>query len=135
VLNFKMKFLEMMDDDFNTAGAIAVLHEVAGDVNAFIERHNIEANKQADLLPSVAAAAQTLRKLGLVLGLFRPGGAKAAAAKDSGTVDQLMALLIQLRADARASKNFAIADGVRNGLAKIGITLEDRPDGTVWRKD
>jgi cysteinyl-tRNA synthetase len=134
VLNFKMKFLEMMDDDFNTAGAIAVLHELAGDVNAFIERHNVEANKQPDLLPSVAAAAQTLRKLGQVLGLFRPGVTKAAA-KESGIVEQLMSLLIQLRADARASKNFAIADGVRNGLTKIGITLEDRPDGTVWRKD
>ena len=39
VLAFKMKFLEMMDDDFNTAGAIGVLHELAGEINGFIEQH------------------------------------------------------------------------------------------------
>jgi cysteinyl-tRNA synthetase len=135
VLNFKMKFLEMMDDDFNTAGAIAVLHELAGETNAFIERHNVELNKHPDLVQAVAAAAQSLRKLGLVLGLFRAPLAARAAGKDAGLVDQLMALLIRLRADARAAKNFAIADGVRNGLKEIGVTLEDRPDGTVWRKE
>jgi cysteinyl-tRNA synthetase len=133
VLGFKMKFLEMMDDDFNTAGAIAVLHEMAGETNGFIERHNIEVNKQPDLIQAVTAAAQSLRKLGLILGLFKPGATKAAGA-DKGLIDQLMALLIKLRADARASKNFAIADGVRNGLTEIGITLEDRADGTIWRK-
>jgi cysteinyl-tRNA synthetase len=132
-LGYKMKFLEMMDDDFNTAGAIAVLHETAGETNAMIERHNVEVNKQPDLMQAVTAAAQSLRKLGLILGLFRPGAAKPAA-PDNGLVDQLMTLLIKLRADARAAKNFAIADGVRNGLAQIGVTLEDRADGTVWRK-
>jgi len=133
ILGLKMKFLEMMDDDFNTAGAIAVLHEIAGETNAFIERHNIEVNKQPDLMQAVTAAAQTLRKLGLVLGLFRAGPSKDKG-QDKGLVDGLMALLIKLRADARASKNFAIADGVRDGLAQIGVTLEDRADGTIWRK-
>jgi cysteinyl-tRNA synthetase len=133
ILGFKMKFLEMMDDDFNTAGAIAVLHEIAGDTNAFIERHNIEVNKQPDLMQAVTAAAQSMRKLGLVLGLFR-GGPQKAVGQDKGLVDGLMALLIKLRADARTAKNFAIADGVRDGLAQIGVTLEDRADGTIWRK-
>jgi cysteinyl-tRNA synthetase len=133
ILGLKMKFLEMMDDDFNTAGAIAVLHEIAGETNAFIERHNIEVNKQPDLMQAVTAAAQTLRKLGLVLGLFRAGPSKDKG-QDKGLVDGLMALLIKLRADARAAKNFAIADGVRDGLAQIGVTLEDRADGTIWRK-
>jgi cysteinyl-tRNA synthetase len=134
VLNFKMKFLEMMDDDFNTAGAIAVLHELAGEVNAFIEKHNIETNKQADLLPAVAAATQSLRKLALILGLFRPGFAKAEV-KDTGLADQLMKLLIEIRANARKDKNFPLADQVRKGLEQIGVTLEDRPDGTIWRKE
>src|SRR5215210_49813 len=80
ILGFKMKFLEMMDDDFNTAGAIAVLHEMAGETNAFIERHNIEVNKQPDLIQAVTAAAQSLRKLGLILGLFKAGAAKPAGA-------------------------------------------------------
>jgi cysteinyl-tRNA synthetase len=134
VLNLKMKFLEMMDDDFNTAGAIAVMHELAGEINAFIERHNIEHNKQPELVTASAAAAQSLRKLGLVLGLFRPGFAKPEP-KDSDFVDQLMKLLIEIRANARKDKNFALADAVRKGLEQINVTLEDRADGTIWRKN
>jgi cysteinyl-tRNA synthetase len=134
VLNFKMKFLEMMDDDFNTAGAIAVLHELAGEINGFIERHTIEHNKQPELVQATAAATQSLRKLGLLLGLFRPGFAKPET-KDNGLTEQLMRLLIEIRASARQDKNFALADSVRKGLEKIGVTLEDRADGTLWRKE
>ena len=128
-----MKFLEMMDDDFNTAGAIAVVHELAGETNSFIERHSIEHNKQPELLGAAAAATQTLRKLGIVLGLFRPGFSKAQL-QDTQFVDQLMKLMIELRATARKDKNFAIADAVRKGLEEMGVTLEDRADGTLWRK-
>jgi cysteinyl-tRNA synthetase len=135
VLNFKMKFLEMMDDDFNTAGAIAVLHETAGEVNAFIERNDLDRSKAADPAAAASAAVQTLRNLGTVLGLFNPKLAAPAAAEKSGLTDQLMQLLIKLRQEARASKNFALADAIRKGLTEIGVTLEDRPDGTVWRKE
>src|SRR5688572_14377307 len=134
VLNLKMKFLEMMDDDFNTAGSIAVMHELAGEINSFIERHNVEHNKQPELLQSASAATQTLRKLGLLLGLFRPGFSRVES-KDNGLTDQLMKLLIELRATARQDKNFALADAVRKGLEAIGVTLEDRADGTIWRKN
>ena len=125
------KFLEMMDDDFNTAGATAALHEMAGVANAFVERHELERTRDAGGLASFAAAASVVRHLGGLLGLFR---AAATAKVDDGLTDQLMALLIRLRAEARASKNFAVADGVRKGLGEIGITLEDRADGTGWRK-
>ena len=45
-----------------------------------------------------------------------------------------MKLLIHLRNEARKNKNFALADAIRKGLTEIGVTLEDRPDGTIWRK-
>ena len=134
VLNFKMKFLEMMDDDFNTAGAIAVLHELAGEVNSFIERQSIEQKKPPELVNAAAAGAQSLRKLGLILGLFRPGFTRPEP-KASELTDQLMKLLIDIRANARKEKNFALADSVRKGLEQIGVTLEDRPEATIWRKD
>ena len=134
ILNFKMKFLEMMDDDFNTAGAIAVMHEMAGEINAFIEKHNIEHNKQPELVAAVAAGTQSIRKLGLVLGLFRAGYSKPAEGNND-LADQLMKLLIEIRAGARRDKNFALADSVRKGLEAIGVTLEDRGDGTIWRKE
>jgi len=133
VLSFKMKFLEMMDDDFNTAGAIASMHELAGEINAFIERNELEKSRPQDLTGYAAAGTQTLRNLGVVLGLFRTRPTPAASASDD-TLDKVMQLLIRLRAEARASKNFALADGIRKGLAEVGLTLEDRADGTLWRK-
>ena len=65
VLALKMKFLEMMDDDFNTAGAIAVLHEMAGEVNAFIERNDLSKRPGcAELVTAAAAGAQTRKEPG-----------------------------------------------------------------------
>jgi cysteinyl-tRNA synthetase len=130
----KMRFFELMDDDFNTAGAIAVLHEMAGSINSFIEHNQAEKARQPDVMQAAAAATQTVRRLGQILGLFRaelPG----LQAKEPGTVDQLMALVIQIRNEARKTKQFALADMVRDGLKKIGIVLEDRPDGTGWRRE
>jgi cysteinyl-tRNA synthetase len=133
VLNLKIKFMEMMDDDFNTAGAIAAMHEIAGEANSFIERLDLEKTKNAEELKVVASTVATLRNLGMLLGLFRakPAGGK----QDDVLTEQLMAFLISLRQEARKSKNFTLADGIRDGLLKIGVTLEDRADATVWRKD
>jgi cysteinyl-tRNA synthetase len=131
-LSFKAKFMEMMDDDFNTAGAISALHELAGQINAFIDHQSLERDKSPIPLSAAVAAVQTLRNLGRILGLFRISS--AARPQQPDLSDQLMSLLIQLRNDARKTKNFALADAVRNGLLALGITLEDRPDGTGWRK-
>ena len=132
-LNLKIKFMEMMDDDFNTAGAIAAMHEMAGESNSFIERLDLEKTKNPEELKVVACAAVTIRNLAMLLGLFRskPAGTK----QDDALTEHLMGLLIQLRQEARKTKNFALADGIRDGLLKIGVTLEDRTEGTIWRKD
>ncbi len=131
--SLKNKFLEMMDDDFNTAGAIAVLHELAGEINGFIERQQLERTPEPQSVTITAAGAQTLRHLGQLLGLFRADA--TASAKDADHLpDQLMQLIIRLRQEARAGKNFALADSIRKGLTDIGITLEDRAGGTDWRR-
>jgi cysteinyl-tRNA synthetase len=134
VVGDKMRFLEMMDDDFNTAGAIAVLHEITGSINGFLEQNRADTERHPEVVETAAAAVQTLRKLGRILGLFRPE-IPGVVAKEPGTVEQLMALLIQVRDEARKTKQFALADSVRDGLKTIGITLEDRPDGTGWRRE
>jgi cysteinyl-tRNA synthetase len=138
VIALKMKFLEMMDDDFNTAGAIGVLHELAGEINSYIERSGVERERHADVIDAVGAAGQTLAKLAGLLGMLFTGDAvdtRASATSEANQLtDQLMKLLIQLRAEARAGKNFALADGIRKRLTEIGVTLEDRPDGTIWRR-
>ena len=73
-----------------------------------------------------------LTELSQILGIFRA----APAARDRGQdelVQGLMQLLIDLRAEARKAKNFAVADQIRQRLAKLQVTLEDRPGGTGWR--
>jgi cysteinyl-tRNA synthetase len=132
-LNLKIKFMEMMDDDFNTAGAIAAMHEMAGESNSFIERLDLEKTKNPEELKVVACAAVTIRNLAMLVGLFR--GKPAGTKQDDALTEHLMGLLIQLRQEARKTKNFALADGIRDGLLKIGVTLEDRADGTIWRKE
>jgi cysteinyl-tRNA synthetase len=73
-----------------------------------------------------------LRELGATLGLFRAPPARPAGGGDNETVGKLMSLVIELRAAARTKKDFATADRIRQALAEIGITLEDRPGGTEW---
>ena len=135
VLALKMKFMEMMDDDFNTAGAIAAMHELAGEINSFLERNEAERSKPQDIIAAAAAGTQTLKNLGGVLGLFQSPPKAQQAAVDQGLAGQLMELVIRLRAEARLGKNFALADDIRKSLTAIGVTLEDGPEGTRWRKD
>jgi cysteinyl-tRNA synthetase len=134
MLTLKSKFLEVMDDDFNTAGAIGVLHEIAGEINAFLERNDADKTKPPEVVAAASAAAQTLRHLGGILGLFRNKPAPVEAGSAAATLEDVMKLLIKLRQDARAAKNFALADAIRDGLTAIGISLEDRPGETGWRK-
>lgn len=136
VLAMKMKFLEMMDDDFNTAGAIGVLHELAGEVNAFLERNDADRAKPQDVIVAAGSGVLTLRTLGGVIGLFQKAVVVTGAAPTrEGLTAKLMDLLILLRADARKTKNFTLADDIRKGLTAAGVTIEDGPEGTRWRTD
>ena len=143
VLELKMKFLEMMDDDFNTAGAIAVLQELAGEINSYIERSGWKRKKTPGAITAVAGrvadACANWAAARLVHSTRRPSRARrlppAAWPTEKSLADQLMQLIIQLRATARRRKDFATADAIRDGLAKMKITLEDRADGTRWRKE
>jgi len=134
IQSLKAKFIEMMDDDFNTAGAIAVLHELAGEINGFIERRQLERAPEPNAAALAAGGVQTLRELGRILGLFTPSSAAPAVHQDD-LPEKLMSLIIRLRQEARAGKNFALADSIRKGLTEIGVTLEDRAGGTDWRRE
>jgi len=127
------KFLAAMDDDFNTAIAIASLFDYVRVVNKFIDQHGLEAKKPAAELAMLDAMMLTLRELTGVLGLFLAPPPQTGGA-DEGLVAKLMELVIEIRANARKAKDFATADLVRNKLTEAGIVLEDRPDGTGWSK-
>jgi len=129
----RIRFLEAMDDDFNTGGGIATLFDLVRVLNKFVDDEKLEEPGKHDpgRLKVLKQGTIVLREMAAALGLFRkPPEEKSSG--DDAVLDKLMNLLIDLRAEARKKKDFATADRIRNGLTAIGITLEDRPGGTEW---
>ncbi|MEX2118196.1 MAG: cysteine--tRNA ligase [Pirellulales bacterium] len=128
----RRRFLESMDDDFNTGGAIGDLFELVRALNKLADERDLEQSGRGDAeaMQLLREGTVTLRELAATLGLFR-WPVESPAAGDE-LVSKLMELVIQVRADARKSKNFAMADKIRQVLGELGITLEDRPSGTDW---
>lgn len=110
--SFRVKFESAMDDDFNTAEALAVLFELV----TYINKH--EAYQAKDLL----------LELGKTLGLFETR--KDADSSEKAEIENL----INLRNMARKNKDFKEADRIRKELEEKGIILEDTKDGTIWRR-
>jgi cysteinyl-tRNA synthetase len=132
VAGYRGRFLEAMDDDFNTGGAVGVLFELVSTLNKFADEQKLENKKPSEAqLAALTRGATTLRELGATLGLFREPSAKPTLGNNA-VVDKLMALIIELRAAARTKKDFATADRIRQALGEVNIALEDRPGGTEW---
>jgi cysteinyl-tRNA synthetase len=115
----RQSFESSMDDDFNTAGALAALFELVKAINT--ARDN-EANTE-----QLQPAQQALRELAGVLGL------RLAEKKGSGDADKFIDLLISVRTEARTQKLWAFSDLIRDQLKELGVMIEDTKDGTTWR--
>ena len=133
VRSLRQAFLDSMDDDFNTAGAIGSLYELLREVNRIADDFKLERGQpDAISLDLFRRSAVVLRELTQILGLFGQPPPKKLGGNDQ-MVNELIQLLIDLRTQARKAKDFALADQIRQRLGKIGVTLEDRPGGTGWR--
>ena len=123
---YRQRFEQVMDDDFNTRAAVTVLHELAGEINRLDDKLTAEA----------ACLARTLVQLGGVLGIMQMAPAEFlhAAAGNGDITPEEITRLIGERSRAKAEKNYAEADRLRDHLTERGIILEDGPDGTTWRR-
>jgi cysteinyl-tRNA synthetase len=120
----RVAFETALDDDFNTAGAIAALFELARAINT-ARTANVAG-------PFYDAAQHTLRELGGVLGLTLQAPAAAEAAGDVAA-RPFIDLLVAVRSDLRAAKQWALSDKIRNDLKGLGVIIEDTPEGAKWR--
>ena len=112
----RQKFIDAMDDDLNTADAIAAIFDIVYLANTEI---TADAAKQV-----IEKAINLIHELGAVLGLFMKDTKK--------TLDEEVEELIQKRNEARAAKNWAEADAIRDKLKEMNIVLKDTPNGVQW---
>ena len=120
----RMRFGAEMDDDFNTATALAVLFEFTRDVNALL-----------------AAGTPSRATLGAVDELYRDLGDRVLGIvpdsvghdEGAGLAKPLIEMLLTTRQDLRKAKQYALADKIRDDLNRIGVVVEDGPEGSTWR--
>ena len=115
---YREKYIEKMDDDFNTADAITVLFELSKDLNT-----NVSINSSKEL---VTKSLELMRELGKPLGMLQK--------TTKGSLEDEVEALIEQRQQARKNRDFALADKIRDDLKARGIILEDTPQGVRWKK-
>jgi len=115
----RQSFIEAMDDDFNTASAMASVFELGKQIN----QARAEGASQEQLQALQAAFGELTGILGLRLEEEQSAGSNA---------DAFIDLLVRLRRELRAQKNWAMSDHIRDELKELGVALEDSKDGTTW---
>mgnify|MGYP001599469362 FL=1 len=120
-------FATAMDDDLGVPQALGVLHETVRAANTALDAGDVAAGLEA---------ARAVIAMTEVLGLDEPDGADGQGGDEmASALDTLVQALITQRAHARADKDWAAADRIRDAVSGAGITLEDTPDGTHWSID
>jgi len=122
VSQHKEKFIEAMDDDFNTPAAIAVLASLTKEVEKYVPLGFDEKTLRHIL--------ETLKEIGSIIGIFEGREVKKLS-RDVST--QLVNLIVEIRDEARRKNDWETADKIRDRLGKIGVVLEDTAEGTKWR--
>nr|WP_026188978.1 cysteine--tRNA ligase [Orenia marismortui] len=120
------KLIEAMDDDFNTALAIGSLHELAKELNRFINSDNFE------LTQEVKVVLEEGRKLLELFGKDILGILVEQQEKDNELVEPLIELLLEFRNKVRSKKEYELADEIRDKLDELGIEVKDSPQGVEW---
>lgn len=117
------QFRQAMDDDLNVPAALAVLHETVRAGNTALDNDNGDA--------AVKSAAQVSSMLE-ILGITDVPDPQSAGGPAEAALDSLVGELLRQRAEAKAAKDFTIADAIRDRLTGVGIEVEDTPAGANW---
>ena len=126
---FEKAFQAAMDDDFNTPEAMSALFDLARECNRVAKSGEADAEQRA------AQLARLLVRLGGVLGLLQ-GDAETflqSGSADAGIDADAIDALVAQRRQARADKNWALADEIRDKLTAMDVVVEDGADGSRWR--
>ena len=123
IAKHKEEFIAAMDDDFNTALAISVVFNFCRDLNTWLAAHPTPPAE------TMAEAKALFEGFDAVLGMIIP-----VEAEKGGLEDALMALILDIRQKARANKDWATADAIRDGLKAAGVVVEDTPQGARWNR-
>ncbi len=119
------EFLAAMSDDFNTALASGVLFTLVKKLNIYLA----EEEHHREVLEKVLQVLQDMTEvLGILPQIWEPESVSDEAYR------ALMETILEIRREARAQKQYAIADAIRDRLSAIGISIEDGPEGTVWKR-
>lgn len=123
---FTQRFISSMDDDFNSAGAFAAVHELVTEGNKALEAtHGGDVEARARLIALASSFVELIAALGF-------GFAPSEGGSDV-LVGGLVEFLLEMREQARAEKAFERADAIRDKLSELGVITEDTPSGTRWR--
>lgn len=122
---FYQRFVTAMEDDFNTPVAIAVMFDMAREINRLKEENKV--NEATQL-------ASQLKQMGNILGILQLPPEKFLQGKIEDTAAKKIEELIAARNQARKNKNWAESDRIRDELLAMGIILEDTAEGTIWRQ-
>jgi cysteinyl-tRNA synthetase len=147
--SYRLRFIKAMDDDFNTAQALASLFDLAREVNRLRdEGHNIDRGRATltelgDILgltfKTAEKASLDIEPLRMLLILINEQLLKAelsglAVEQLPDDVDSLMEMVIESRSTLRQAKQWQASDEIRDNLAELNIILEDTAQGTVWKQ-
>ena len=131
VVEMRNDFIEAMRDDFNTALAISYMFALGKEINIY-HKEITEAGAKPDG-KLVAMMNALFTEMCSIIGVLENTAAAPAEAGDNKEAE-LIEMVIAMRQEARAAKNYAQADALRNQLTAMGIILEDTPQGVKWKK-
>lgn len=126
----RRKVVDAMDDDFNTSLALAAIFDVCKEVNTMVNDKAFSGDEAT--AEGLKAVLDFFEEMNAIFDVIVP---KEEETADDGLANDLMEMVMALRANARKNKDWGTADFIRDELKKIGIVIKDTPEGSVWEKE